>query len=341
MAAPMADPTAVTSDVAAAKQLQSLGYVVLTVAASDNAAKRASMREALSREVDNFPEYAEHDIHQLVMGGFAALANPASFHNMTVRELRRLAHERVRPWAACLAKELAPTGAAVWNFEQIIDRLMIRNPGTAPSAEAWHRDESPSACEGDVILGGWWNLDDAQNTFTCVPGTHKDLHGDGGFAKINDKALISQYAERAAKVAVPPGSILLFRANIVHCIEPTKLKYMSYRLFTGWRLTRKSTCLDAELPQRLKHQAIIKIKSDQLPPMYATLHLVNWRPRLVEFAKVLKEACQEDYTVKTGPQAGTTMRIPQRFLKSLSEYGFALYPEYTQAELAMHSPQPL
>lgn len=87
-----------------------------------------------------------------VLGGFAALGNPASFHNPFVRMMRE--------WQLNLAvknvfRDNAYDGHRV---ETLFDRMMCRLPGKQRSAESWHRDESPAASERDLVFGGWTNL---------------------------------------------------------------------------------------------------------------------------------------------------------------------------------------
>ena len=80
-----------------------------------------------------------------------------------------------------------------YKLEQLFDRMMYCLPGTGPSAESWHRDEAKEAKDSDLLFGGWWNLDETDQIFSCVPKTHNDVTGHAGFAKITDRAKKAEY----------------------------------------------------------------------------------------------------------------------------------------------------
>ena len=82
--------------------------------------------------------------------------------------------------------------------------------GLAPSAESWHCDEAELALPDDLLFGGWWNFDDEDQFFSCVPGSHVAVSGNKGFALVKDKEQIKAYKQASAKVRIPPGSIIVF-----------------------------------------------------------------------------------------------------------------------------------
>lgn len=306
------------------EQLKENGYLVLEGMVKEK--KLGLCREKLSNTTRKFPEFAVETDYP-VLGGFSAFGNPASFHNKTVRQIRSHIYKKF------VKLEICPKGD---HLEQIIDRMMIREKRRTPSPESFHRDESKFALNDDIVLGGWVNLDDKPQYFSCVPGTHTAVRGVGGFAPIKEEEK-KLYKQKLVKVEIPPGALIVFYEHIVHVVTATKLNYDSYRLFIGWRFTKSKEPLIPGLKSILNDQGVVTIKSGQIPPMYARLHKVNWIDRLVEFTKNLKDECKEDYTIK---KTGKVVKIPQRFMKSLKEYNFKMYEPYTEEEIKQHLPQP-
>lgn len=225
-------------------------------------------------EASNFPEFLD-GVNKFVMGGFAALGNPSSFHNQTVRNFRE--------WAqAILVDELFGEMLALqpedWKLEQIMDRMTIRVAGETPSAESFHRDVSIfNTTDQCQIFGGWVNLDDEPQHFSCVLGSHKTgTTTDTGFVKISkEEATAIKKNKLATLVAIPPGAILVFHEEIVHEVLARKLRRQLTRLYLAWRLTPGSTAMRPGLQQQLDQQGIVTIKSGQSPPMHAKLHWVS------------------------------------------------------------------
>jgi hypothetical protein len=271
--------------------------------------------------------------HARVTGGFSALGNPSSFHNLGVRRLRQFAHAEIVP---VLSKYLREEGLAGYNLEQLIDRMMYRAHGKAPSAETWHRDEAPLAHASDIILGGWWNLDTEAQFFSCVPGSHMAVRGHAGFAPIA-KASHAACRAQSIRVDVPPGGFLLFYEHIIHEVLPVKASRPMHRLFLGWRLTRSVDPLFDIVPL-LQSQAVIPLKSGQVPPMYPKLYWTNWRRLLTCFSQGFRKECLETRTVASGPRQGESHQVVHRFMRSLFEYKLPLYPRYHRREIEMHLP---
>ena len=63
--------------------------------------------------------------------------------------------------------------------------------------------------------------------------------------------------------------------------------------------------------------------------MYSKLHWTNHIQKLVDFSQNLKLKCKEEKFMKT---KNTTYLVSQRYLKSLKEYNFDLYPPYREEE---------
>lgn len=317
-----------------AKSLLKNGYAVV-MPVGDSIIDRAATRSAIDKEIAEFREFSDDATDRTPLGGFAAYGNPSSFHNPTVRDLRMKAYNIIAP---TLDRLIYKTGEG-YKKEAIIDRLLVRPPKRSPSAETWHRDEAPAAEDDDIVLGGWWNLDDKASQFSCIPRTHKAVSGHSGFGLIKDKDQIAEYNSTKFCINIPPGGILLFNEKLVHEVLATKRAYTSYRLFLGWRITKSSTPLFGDkLAIQLEEQAPVTIKSSQEPPMWAKLHWTNWVEKLAEFSSNFNDACRDSLTVKSGKKAGEKFSIVHRHMKSLKEYGFTLYPQYTEAEKAILIP---
>ncbi len=88
----------------------------------------------------SFPEYRRDNgpIELYARGGFGALANPASFHNEMVRELRLRAMLTALPLFGAVNTEEKRNR----RLEQIPDRMLYRHPTRKPVPESWHRDVS-------------------------------------------------------------------------------------------------------------------------------------------------------------------------------------------------------
>jgi len=213
---------------------------------------------------------------------------------------------------------------------------MVRPVGAA--AETWHRDESPTARDDDLIFGGWINMDNHPQIFSCNAGSHKGLVGNGGFEKVVDKGEIEACNQRRVHVVVPPGFILMFNQNILHEVVADKHSYASYRLFTSWRITKSSAPLIPTILDELGGQKVVTLKSGQVPPMWAKLHWTNWVDKLETYSESFHPSCLEKEGVKSGKNKGREVTRVQRHLRGLVEYGFELYPGYTARELRLHTP---
>jgi len=233
------------------------------------------MHRLMDDSIAKFPEYKDPaHTARLVQGGFAALGNCSSFHNPFARTARSAWH-----WVATAffrqlqlvmdesnlstvptdsdmndgksdAKSITGSsgggggggaGRVSTNLrlEQLVDRILWRDPNQTPSAESAHRDESP--CQpGDMVFGGWLNCNLTQSHhFSCVPTSQKPPALAGattGFTKLT-KAESKVYQSQMKSIECLPGEWIVFYQNLVHCVNPTKLKFRAKRLFAGWRLT--------------------------------------------------------------------------------------------------------
>lgn len=276
--------------------------------------KQLNNCEPLKELINNPPEFLDPK-GPLTLGGFGALAIPSSFHHPNIRFIRKKVYETIKP----LLKKYFPNHS---NVELLFDRVSIRRVGTSTSKESWHRDVCPDSLPEDIILGGWINLDPSgspNQKFSCVPGTHTDKTDKTGFAKTAVNPSNPKIFE------VPPGHVILFHQNILHEVKNQKASFESYRLYLGWRLTNSKKPL-FDHSDVIKNQSVPKIPSGQIPPMYAKLHWVNHRHLIDEITNRMKPEYIDPKTKKVF-----------RELPSVKKY----YPEYTDDEKNIMTPQPL
>ena len=328
------DKTVQVTEAQVKEALTIKGYAVIPSQFTDKAV-RAGCKSLIDRDVAGFREFRDGaDVDRSPLGGFGVYNNPSSFHCRTVRDMRNEVYMTMSPLIDHLKEHPEQ------KKEFVIDRLLVRPAGTSPSPEQWHRDESPGAQPGDTVLGGWLNLDNSQQLFSCVPGTHRPVGGGNasGFGLIKKRELVAEYNSKRTKVSIPPGHILIFNENIVHEVVSSTKKDKSYRLFTAWRLTEHNEPLIPDLDTQLATQAAITIKSGQAPAMWAKLHWTNWIEKLERYSTNFRPECLETEMVKSGRMAGRVVTRVHRHMKSLTDYGFPLYEPYTEDEKAMHIP---
>lgn len=324
------------------------GYCVVSHPYFNDSATIAYLRSEFEKTVRSFPEYKEHPPFQdltknntYILGGFSALGNPASFHNPLVRVLREWSMAATIPalWRQFVLKLENPSS---WSIEHVVDRMMVRPPGTSASPESWHRDEAPLALDGDLTFGGWLNLDHQAQYFSCVPGTHTAARGKSGFGKML-KSKAEEYNRKKVKVVVPPGHILVFYEHIVHEVLSAKSNSVSLRLFLGWRLSQpKETASGPMIPDLdylITQQAVMPLKSGQTPPMYAKLHWTNHRVKLATWSqRMMKKECLEKRMVLSGQHKGDEETVVNLYMLSLRSYNFPMYHPYFKEEIAMLKP---
>ena len=317
--------------------LKNNGVIVIPLIQDGLDKIRAEFDKAL-KEFREFDQKSTPD--RYVLGGFSALGNPSSFHNLLVRKLRQWSMSSVvsKVWTPYIRNHYDST----WKVEQVIDRMLYRPVGASVSKESWHRDEAINAPEGieQEMFGGWINLDQTSQYFNCVLGTHTTVPGQNGFSKIKDDTQIQHYENNCVSVEIPPGHIIVFFEHIVHEIVSKKHASPMYRLFVGWRLSTDTNPLfPSDIPSKLYSQDVMKLKSGQIPTMYSKLHWTNWRKKITEFSQNIVSQCKTNRTVRSGKEKGIEYKdIVQQTMKSLSEYKLPMYPDYTTDEIQMHNP---
>lgn len=322
-----------------AQALLTNGYVVIPTSFADPTARKQAQADFL-QTLKGFPEFLPGTIYY-VLGGFAALGNAASFHNPFVRNLRQKMHTELY---TAVFQELLEDQYPTHNLEQLIDRMLYRPAGVAPTAESFHRDDSGGS-PGDLSVGGWLNFNDQPHTLSCVPCTHSldpAAISAAGFHKI-PKAHQADMKARRLLVEIPAGHAVLFVDNLVHEVLARKCKFDLLRVFLGFRLTRDTKPLTQGLHELLMTQAVVPLKSGQVPPVYAALHLVNWFDKIQAFSTNVRTELLTDFTYKSGPRAGHTFRVAPRWMPSLEEVSRltgtdAKYIPYTPQEIQIHFP---
>ena len=313
------------------------GYTTVPVIPKEDL---ANVQRRFLKVLRGFPEYAQSkDDPVYVLGGFAALGNPASFHNGLVRSLRKKAYAAVRP----LFAELYPE----FNMEMLVDRMMYRLKGAKSTAETWHRDVMPGKMieDDDELFGGWINLDSDDQYFSCVPGSHLGIRQKtlaSGFATV-PKEFIKKVSEHKVKVRIPPGHMIIFPQYILHEVVATPAKHDMMRLFTGWRITKSTKPLYPT--SELDKQAVIPLPGGMIPPMYAANHSSFYLHRPFNVAPggpklTLIEWSSSTFLPELLVDHGD-YRLVKRHMDSLEEYGLPMYKAYSDEERALYTPLPL
>ena len=294
-----------------------------------------------------------------VAGGFAALGNPASFHNPFVRKLRRKAFDVALPIMTDYITFME--GDNTKYVSSLPDRMMYRKKGQAPVAEAWHRDVMPPGMlkDGDEIFGGWINLDSKPQFFSCVLGSHanKTLQElDPGFAtlegsirrgyrdhKLGDispkdtKSKIDGVSKNSSIVSIPPGYMIVFPQYILHEVVAKKASYDVRRLFTEWRLSAKQGML---YPEKLfEDQGVIPLPGGMIPPMFSRNHLSYFQTKPFQVSAGVKyslEQWSESTFEKECLVKHKEIKLISRHMKSLRDYGLEMYHPYTNEEMAIY-----
>lgn len=317
-------------------------------------------RNDLIVEMQNFPEY-KRDISNpnktpdgfpivYVLGGFGAFGNPSSFHNKTVRELRQKTYIQCRNR---LFREVIDkykkSHSEDYLLEVLLDRFMYRLKGTAPTAEKWHRDVAHDDLieDNDEILGGWINLDNESQYFSCIPGSHLNVRLKGlkdGFATIK-KTDINLFKEYKQVIEVKPGHCIIFPQYILHEVVSKKQSYDMMRLFIGWRITRSLESLYTNnfIEKLLKNQSSPLLPSGQKPPIYSASHSMFFQKKdfmIHPEAKYKTNICK--WSISTFKDSLLKEnKIVERYLGSLEDSGFVKYPEYSKEEKKIYFPHSL
>jgi hypothetical protein len=357
------------------KQLERAGVTTLEVIPKKELKKYQKNFDAT---LQKFPEYRRDPDNPTldgkgnplvyVAGGFAALGNPASFHNEFSRQLRIMGYEKMRILIKEYVSRLGYTSPKKsYNLQALSDRMMYRQKGQHPTAEAWHRDVMPpdKIEYEDEVFGGWINLDSHDQYFSCIPGSHatevqKTL--DAGFATLTDaiikiyarddqekptpaelKPYLAEVTKDRHRFHIPPGHMVIFPQYILHEVAANKAQYNMRRQFTGWRLTPSKTPL---YPLELfDEQAVIPLPGGMIPPMYARNHLSYFQEKQFKLTDETKYNLTEwsvaSFRKRCLVKSKKDKPIIQRHMESLTAYKFPLYPPYLKKERSIYIGEPI
>jgi len=300
-------------------------------------------------------EFKDRPPRALALGAFGAMGTPGSFHHPEIRKARRSAYNQLVGLF-----RLAHPGR---NLEVLFDRFSKRTKGASLSAESWHRDVGPFP-DGDVVYGGWVNLDpagSAPQAFSCIPGdvlpNTKDAGDRTGFVTFNpkNKTQMQELTSKRRVYSIPPSHAILFNQTIAHEILKTVVKEDTFRLYIGWRITpddrpfydrmhdafvqskskrpkRPSTTV-APLPLAdiIRRQACPPLPSGQMPPMYAQLHMSYPKNRTVH----LEPFSSQFHDNYIDPKHGN---VVLRFLPPLQDVGLEPFEPYSDEDIAIMVP---
>lgn len=354
------------------EQLERVGVVTTQVIPKEHL---KMFQKRFDETLLNFPEYKRGEDPSLdingnpliyVAGGFAALGNPASFHNEMSRDLRMKAYQKIKDLMSQYVNRLGYTDQIKKNvhLQALSDRIMYRLKGQSGPSEAWHRDVMPPSKINydDEIFGGWINLDSQDQYFSCIPGSHTDTVQytlDSGFSALTKvvtkiyvkngkpapsekelKVYVNEVAKNKYKFKVPPGHMIIFPQYLLHEVISTPAKYNMRRQFTGWRITSSNTPL---YPLELfDEQAVIPLPGGMVPPIYASNHISRFQNKrfqgsmygLLEWSEVtFQDKILQKYKP---PRSDEYRKIVPRYMKSLTSYGFPLYPPYQEEERSIY-----
>ena len=315
--------------------LQKDGVVVVDIL---NSNQLKEISNILNDSIHSFREYKSTNTNIFVMGGFAGLGNPSSFHNPFVRKMRREIHP--------IAKRIISNSFVdiiqekKYKFAQEICRMLIRDKGLKPTPESWHRDVSPNPTDEDeIVFGGWLNLDTKSQYFSCILGTQKYDKTKEGFVMTKDKALIKKYNNQKTIIEIPAGALMIFNEKLIHEVLAKAASFVQHRLHMAWRLTTGTQPAISNLLDLLDKQAVIPLKSGQIPPMYAKLHWTNWRQKIEIFSENIRPECLVTRTVQSGKDKGKKYKIVAEHMNSLDYYKFQKYKDYEREEIDILIPQ--
>jgi hypothetical protein len=294
----------------------------------------------------DFPEFTDEykkSGKPYVLGGFGGFGHPSSFHHPVIRELRMLIKKRI---SNVFKNFLDLEKQEEYKLEMLFDRLCERKKEFGnPKKESWHQDiceidTKDKEKDKDYIFGGWINLDlENIQTFLGLNKTFEIKLSDKlGFAKVPDSEIpkYDQLLKSQGPIKVEPGHCIIIRQGTIHSIQPKVPKFSSFRLFTGFRLTKSIENL-FDISKSIENLEVPQIPSGQIPTMYEQMHLVFWPDKINNLASGLKYEFKTKYTYKSGVKKGLTIDSVKKniSLKSLSlkEY------EYSEKDKLVLSPE--
>ena len=295
-------------------------------------------------------EFKQSPPNALSLGGFGAMGTPSSFHHPEIRKARYSAYQQL--------VELFHMVHPGKNLQMLFDRFSQRRTGTSLTAESWHRDVGPFP-HGDVVYGGWVNLDvagSAPQSFSCIPGDviQDDDSCKSGFTRFDpkNKELMLALRSKRRVYTVPPSHAIIFNQTIAHEILKALCTHDSYRLYIGWRITpdhvpfydrlhdafvkakRKRASVPLPLAEIIQRQACPPLPSGQMPPMYAQLHMSYPQNR----KRHLEPFSAQFHDQYIDPTHGSVVK---RFFPPLQEAGLEPFAPYSEMDISILVPHRL
>jgi hypothetical protein len=266
------------------------------------------------------------DNTEFIISNFGAHGNPSSQHHPLVRDFRM---EMFRFVKQSLENDDEFAGKYL---QSLPDRFSQRFK--KPSKEAWHKDVSIDyeTFTNSIILGGWANLDETDQFFSCIIGSHLEPAPGEGFASMS-KDNTKMYKARKTLVRIPPGHAISFDEKITHEIADVELNGISRRLYMKYHISSDSrSAFDTNIIYRtIQTQGLFQMNQWNSIPMYEKIHLMFWNTQLVEFGKNIKPV----FLAKPNKKGNVYV---QRYMISLLEAGVGMFPEYREEEIEILFP---
>jgi hypothetical protein len=272
-------------------------------------------------------EYIDiNDNTEFIISNFGAHGNLSSQHHPLVRDFRM---EMFRFLKLSLESD---TEFSEKYLQCLPDRFSQRF--RKPSKEAWHKDVSIdySVFTNSTILGGWANLDETDQFFSCIIGSHLEPAPGEGFAALS-KDNKKLYKARKTLVRIPPGHAISFDEKVTHEIADVKLVGVSRRLYMKYHISSDSrSAFDVDIIHRaIQTQGLFQMNQWNSMPMYEKIHPMFWNAELVEFGKNIKPV----FLAKPNKKGNVYV---QRYMISLLEAGVGMFPEYREEEISILFP---
>lgn len=256
------------------------------------------LSKALCKRIAAQDPTLTRDAFQLVGGGFSALGNPSSFHHKVVRLLRGYCH------GVALESVFGPVlkKDTTLAYQAVVDRALLRPPGTTPTKESVHL--SPSADAALVATyGGWLALNDG-DYFLCYPYTHIDSQAED--------------AREMVSVSVPRGHLLIYDERLKQRMQMQQ--QLKIRLFVGHRLWHGEQDLDSLVEQAMRTQAPMFLKNGQRPNMYPKVWCSTYPDKIQTLTRrILPRALYSKAGLKLVMPSLKTLDLPLHVAYNASE----------------------
>ena len=275
----------------------------------------------------SFPEYARTSANKnkdgkdilYVLGGFAALGNPASFHNMFVRNLRQKANKAVKKelFSPLLKTYPDPNYSKKVRSQVLFDRMMWRPSMQEPTAEAWHRDimskDIADVKPGDIIFGGWVNTSKQSQGFSFIPGSHLnvDLYElkSGGFAEpgfIYDKPI--DKVKKEIKNTDNEDEIKKLKDNLKGLRQKRKALYELFKKYKTRAIVPPGHAII--FPQYVLHEVVSKGVNHDVKRVFTGYRLTTSKDLLIVDKKTRRPVLEENIKTQSIMRLGGGMRPP-------------------------------